>query len=304
MMKTKDDVLEARFWGVRGSLPSPGPDTLTVGGNTACLEITGGGTRVILDAGSGLRALGDALMASGQHREVTLLLSHVHWDHVMGLPFFTPLYVPGTRIRIMAGPLGSSLGCTLSDVLAKQMMQPMFPVDFASVGADVSTHEVPRRGSFDVGALHIDTAELVHPDPVTAYRVSFGGRSVVYATDTEHREGAVDPTLVALARGADVLIYDAQYTPEEYRGESGPPRRGWGHSTYEAGVAVARAAGVKTLALFHHDPRRTDDGVADIVQRARAIFPDTVAAREGVSIRLEAQPERATPSGRGAHSMQ
>jgi len=283
-----DDALEVRFWGVRGSLPSPGPDTVVVGGNTACVEVTGGGSRVILDAGSGLRALGDALVARGEHREVDLLLTHVHWDHVMGLPFFTPLYIPGTRVRITAGPLGSALGLTLRDVLAKQMMQPMFPVDFTSVGAEVTTREIPRRGRFEVGALMIDTAELVHPDPVTAYRVSFGGRSVVFATDTEHRDGEIDPTLAQLARGADVLIYDAQYTPEEYDGRVGPSRRGWGHSTYEAGVALARAAGVKSLALFHHDPRRSDDAVAEIVQRARAIFPETIAAREGVAMRFEA----------------
>jgi phosphoribosyl 1,2-cyclic phosphodiesterase len=280
----KEDVLELSFWGVRGSLPSPGPDTVIVGGNTACVEVTGGGSRVILDAGSGLRALGDSLVAKGEHRDVDVLLSHVHWDHVMGLPFFTPLYIPGARVRVHAGPLG----IPLNDVLAKQMQQPMFPIDLTSVGADVSTHELPRRGVMDFGALTVHTAELNHPDPVTAYRVSYGGRSIVYATDTEHRDGMIDGTLASLARGADVLIYDAQYTPEEYAGKVGPSKRGWGHSTYAAGVELARAAGVKTLVLFHHDPRRSDDGVADIVRRARELFPETVAAREGLSIRLEA----------------
>lgn len=287
-----DDALELLFWGVRGSIPSPGADTAMVGGNTSCLEVTGGGTRLILDAGSGLRALGEKLIAEKAHRQVTIFLSHVHWDHVMGLPFFTPLYVPGAEITIGAGP--SSV--PLRDVLKRQMSAPMFPVDFDGVGSKVTTIELPEQGAVDVGALRVTVAKLNHPDPVLAYRVSYGGRSIVYATDTEHREGEIDMTLVALARGADVLVYDAQYTPEEYAGTAGPSRKGWGHSTFEAGAAVARAAGVKTLALFHHDPTRSDEGVAAIVKRAREIFPNTVAAREGLSFSLEPSAGEGTRS--------
>jgi phosphoribosyl 1,2-cyclic phosphodiesterase len=282
-MRKNEDALVVRFWGVRGSIPSPGADTAVVGGNTSCVEVIGGGTRLVLDAGSGLRALGDSLVAEGAHQSTFILLSHVHWDHVMGLPFFTPLYMKGSRITIAAGPTG----VLLRDVLKRQMSAPMFPVDFDGIGAEVATVELPEEGSIDVGALRVTIARLNHPDPVLAFRISYGGRSVVYATDTEHREGEIDPTLVHLCRGADALIYDAQYTPEEYDGKVGPSRRGWGHSTYAAGVDIARAARVKTLALFHHDPRRTDDGVAEIVQRARASFPSTVAAREGLTMRFE-----------------
>jgi phosphoribosyl 1,2-cyclic phosphodiesterase len=281
-----EDALEIRFWGVRGSLPSPGPETAMVGGNTSCVEVKGGGSRIILDAGSGLRALGDALVARGEAKDLTILLSHVHWDHVMGLPFFVPLYTAEKPIVIAAGPIG----VPILEALERQMMPPLFPVSFDAVRARVRTVDLAADTAFDVGALHVTMLPLVHPDPVIAYRISFGGRSVVYATDTEHSEGTIDARLAAFARQADVLIYDAQYTPEEYRGEVGPPRRGWGHSTFAAGAELARAAEVKTLALFHHDPRRTDDEVGAIVRRAREVFPHTVAAREGLSLRAESVP--------------
>ena len=291
MTVNEDDALEVRFWGVRGSIPSPGSDTAIVGGNTSCVEVSGGGTRLVLDAGSGIRGLGDRLVADGAHRSVHVLLSHVHWDHVMGLPFFGPLYMPGVDLTISAGPSGTPL----RDVLKRQMSAPMFPVDFDRVGARVRTCELPEQGSIDIGALRVTIAKLNHPDPVLAFRVSYGGRSVVYATDTEHREGEVDQTLVRLSRGADVLIYDAQYTPEEYAGEAGPSRKGWGHSTFAAGADVARAAGVKTLALFHHDPKRTDESASEIVKRSRVLFPDTVAAREGLALRFESHSPKPLP---------
>jgi phosphoribosyl 1,2-cyclic phosphodiesterase len=279
-----ENDLQVRFWGVRGSIPVPGPATVGVGGNTACVEVCGGGSRLVLDAGSGLRGLGDALLASGEHRDVTLVLSHVHWDHIMGLPFFAPLYVPGVRLTVAAGPAGRG-GESLRDVLRRQMSAPMFPVDLTDVGAEVVCRDLREGESFSVGALRVEAARLNHPDPVYAFRVSHGGRSVVYATDTEHY-ACVDPRLERLARGADLLIYDAQYTPEEYAGEAGPCRAGWGHSTYRAGAELARAAGAQALALFHHDPGRDDAQVAALVERARSLFPRTFAAREGLTVGL------------------
>jgi phosphoribosyl 1,2-cyclic phosphodiesterase len=278
-----DDRLSIRFWGVRGSIPAPGPDTAVVGGNTSCVEINGGGTRLVLDAGSGLRLLGDEMMTRGAHREqpVHLLLSHVHWDHVMGLPFFTPLYVPGTEIHVATGPSGAPL----RDLLRRQMSAPMFPVDLERAAAKLVTHDLVDGQRLRVGALEVEVARLNHPDPVYGYRIEHGGRSVVYATDTEHY-ACVDPRLLRLARGADLLIYDAQYTPEEYRGEVGMAKVGWGHSTFAAGAEIAAAAGVQKLCLFHHDPRRTDEGVAALLRRARELFPETVAAREGLTLEL------------------
>lgn len=278
------DKLEVRFWGVRGSIPSPGQDTVVVGGNTSCVEITGGGSRVILDAGSGLRGLGDALVARGEHRHTTMLLSHVHWDHVMGLPFFAPLYMPGCTVEITSGPSGQPL----REVLRRQMSAPMFPIDFDQLAGTVRCTEEEPGARLSLGAITADIALLHHPDPVYAYRLHYAGRSVVYATDHEHGRGDVDAGLVAFARDADVLVYDAQYTPEEYAGAAGPARKGWGHSTFAAGARIAAAASVKTLVLFHHDPGRSDEGVKEIVRRARVSFPSTVAAREGLSLSLEA----------------
>jgi phosphoribosyl 1,2-cyclic phosphodiesterase len=270
-----------RFWGVRGSLPSPGQETAVVGGNTPCVEIVGGDTRLVLDAGSGLRALGDARMAEGRFRRTDLLLSHVHWDHVMGLPFYTPIYVPGSEVHIASGPLGAPL----RELLHRQMSAPMFPVDLEAIGSTLTTRELDPSAVHAFGELSVRLLRVAHPDPCFAFRIEHRGRVVVYATDVEH-ETVPAAELVAFVRDADLLIYDAQFTPDEYEGRTGPSRRGWGHSTYEAGASLARAADVRTLALFHHDPRRTDEGVAELSRLARALFPATIVAREGLSVSL------------------
>jgi phosphoribosyl 1,2-cyclic phosphodiesterase len=268
-----------RFWGVRGSVASPGPDTVKVGGNTSCVEVMAGGTRIILDAGTGLRRLGDSLLPHGPV-DATLLLSHMHWDHIQGLPFFAPLYQPTTRLHVVSGPSG--MPCR--DVLRRQMSTPTFPVDLDATPASMSFLEVRDRQRFIVGDAEVTVARANHPDAVYAWRIEHKGRAVVYATDTEHY-ACVDPRLKALSRGADLLIYDAQYLPTEYTGEAGMSRVGWGHSTWEAAVALAEAAGVGQLVLFHHDPTRDDDGVARIEALAQRRFVDTIAAREG--LRLE-----------------
>jgi phosphoribosyl 1,2-cyclic phosphodiesterase len=269
--------LSIRFWGVRGSCPSPGPETAGVGGNTSCVEVVAGSTRFALDAGTGLRRLGAHL---AQQRsgpvELTVLLSHVHWDHIQGLPFFGPIYAPGTRIVLAGG----ATGVPLPDTLRRQMSAPTFPVDWNDVPAAREYLELRDGSCTRLGDADVRTARANHPDAVFAYRVEHGGHSIVYATDTEHYS-CVDPRLVALARGADVLVYDAQYLPEEYASKVG-----WGHSTYDAGAALARAAGVRKLVLFHHDPGRSDDDVARIEERARSVFDDVVAAREGLAIEL------------------
>jgi phosphoribosyl 1,2-cyclic phosphodiesterase len=271
--------LSIRFWGVRGSCPSPGPETASVGGNTSCVEVVAGDTRIALDAGTGLRRLGvDLLARSRGPVELTVLLSHVHWDHIQGLPFFAPIYVPGTRLRLAGGVTGTPL----RDTLRRQMSAPTFPVDWNDVPAERSYVELRDGATTRVGDAEVRAARANHPDAVFAYRVEHEGHAVVYATDTEHY-ACVDPRLVALARDADVLIYDAQYLPEEYAGKVG-----WGHSTYEAGAALARAANVGKLVLFHHDPGRTDHAVAAIERRARDVFGDVTAAREGMTIELGA----------------
>ena len=266
--------LTVRFLGVRGSIATPGAE-LSAGGNTACLEVCAGDTRIILDAGTGLRTLGDERMAGGP-RHSTILLSHLHWDHVCGLPFFTPVYVPGHRVEIASGPNGV---LPLEEAIRGIFRAPFFPVDFTDLGGQVTTRELRSTDRFTIGDIEITMARLNHPDPVYGFRLEHGGHSIVYATDTEHF-ACVDPTLKKLAAGADILVYDSQYTPDEY-----PSKVGWGHSTWQAGADLARAAGVPQLVLFHHDPARTDAQLAAIEATARDALPGTVAAREGMILR-------------------
>ena len=268
-MTTHD--LTVRFLGVRGSIATPGAE-MSAGGNTACLEIRAGDTRIVLDAGTGLRVLGDERMAQGI-RNTTILLSHLHWDHVAGLPFFTPVYVPGHRVEIASGPNGVM---PLEQAMRELFRAPFFPVAFDDLGGTVTARELRANDRFTIGDISITMARLNHPDPVYGFRLEHDGQSIVYATDTEHF-ACVDPALAKLASGADILIYDSQYTPEEY-----PSKVGWGHSTWAAGVELARAAAVPQLVLFHHDPARTDAQLAALEATARAVLPGTVAAREGL----------------------
>jgi phosphoribosyl 1,2-cyclic phosphodiesterase len=273
--------MRIEFWGVRGSIASPGPETALVGGNTSCVEVRCGETRIVLDAGTGLRRLGDALMAelaeTKKPLEVNLLLSHFHWDHIQGIPFFVPAYVPSTKLSVWGAQNGS---LTLRQTLALQMTAPVFPVRLDELPSKLELHEVRAGQSFEVGGVVVRAAKLNHPGGVHAYRIEHGGRSLVFATDTEHY-ACVDPALLALAKGADVLVYDSQYTEEEY-----VRKVGWGHSTYERGCEIARAAGVGQYVLFHHDPSRTDAQVATLEERARTLFDASIAAREGMVIDL------------------
>ncbi len=273
-----------RFWGVRGSIAAPGPETATVGGNTSCVEVVCGASRFILDSGTGIRALGDALMKQGPV-EATLLLSHHHWDHIQGLPFFTPIYIPTTKLTVV-GPQTDRLSNI--DVLEHQMSSPVFPVRLEELPCALETREVMAGDVLELGGARIRVAKANHPGGSLAYRIDYGGRSVVYATDTEHYS-CVDPALRALALGADVLIYDSQYTPAEYRGECGPSKVGWGHSTYEDGAKLAHSADVGQYVLFHHDPRRNDEQVAHVERLAQSRFAGSVAAREGMVIELPAR---------------
>ncbi len=279
--------MRIKFWGVRGSIASPGPETAAIGGNTSCVEVLCGGTRFILDAGTGIRKLGDSLLAQGPV-EATLLLSHLHWDHIQGLPFFVPAYLPSTKLTI-AGTANGVM--SLSDALSHQMTAPVFPVRLDELGAQLRLREIKNGERFDVGEATVRVARLNHPGGVQAYRIEHEGRSLVYATDTEHY-ACVDPTLRALCEGADVLIYDSQYTPDEYAGVTGRSKVGWGHSTYVAGVELAKSAGVGQYVLFHHDPTRSDAGVIDLERRAQELFAPSIAAREGLVLSLD-QPARA-----------
>lgn len=269
------------FWGVRGSIASPGPETVEVGGNTSCVEVVCGNRHIILDSGTGIRALGQRFIRERKRPQLTILYSHLHWDHLQGLPFFTPLYVPGTEI-CFCGPKG------IEEALSTQMGDPGFPVRLSDVPARLAFEELGDglRVPID-GGITVTCARLNHPGGVLGYRIDYAGHSVVYATDTEHYS-CPDPKLVKLADGADLLIYDAQYDDEEYAGLAGPPRTGWGHSTFSEGVRVADAARVRQLALYHHDPTHSDDKVRELERRAAILRPGSFACREGQTVVLAA----------------
>ncbi len=275
------------FWGVRGSIPCPGPDTVGVGGNTSCVEVRAGKAVLVFDGGTGLRLLGKRMLKEMPFT-AHLFFSHVHWDHIQGFPFFDPAFVRGNVIHLYGG---NNVSRTLEETLAGQMDHPSFPVHLTEMGAEMVFHGVSDRKPVEVDAgdgtkAVVSAAPGNHPNGVWAYRVDHAGHSVVYATDTAHY-AVVDQKLLKLAQGAEVLIYDSQYTPEEYAGQTGGgPKLGWGHSTFEEAVKLAKAANVKKLVLYHHDPMQSDAAVAEKEKRARALFSNCEAAREGLVIEL------------------
>lgn len=276
-------MFRVRFWGVRGSIPVPGPDTAEIGGNTSCVEVRCGDTRIIFDGGTGLRLLGNSWMRE-MPLTAHLFFSHVHWDHIQGFPFFGPAFVPGNTIHMYGG---ANVTGTVETALAGQMEMPNFPVHLSMLPAKLHFHDLHEGEAVVIDdEVRVGNAAGNHPGGVFAYRVDYRGRSLVYATDTEHYS-IPDPKLVALARGADLLIYDTMYTPEEYAGQTGGvPKTGWGHSHISAGVDLVKAAGVRRYVLFHHDPVQTDAMVREKERRARELFPDSICAYEGLSIDL------------------
>lgn len=268
-------MVKVKYYGVRGSIPAPDPGTVKYGGNTLCVAIWNADNLVILDGGTGLRVLGDELMSTpfGRGRgQATFLFSHFHWDHIQGFPFFVPAYIPGNSFELY-GP--SIAGVSLEDTLRQQQEYQNFPVSIAEMPSTLVFTNLKRGQILDINGMEITNRRLNHPAGVFAYRISSQGKSIVYATDTEHYS-APDPTLLELADHSDVLIYDAAYTPEQYKDHVG-----WGHSTYEEGIKIAKAANVEELHLFHFDASLSDDIIDDIVKKARKDFPNTFAAREG-----------------------
>lgn len=269
-----------RFWGVRGSIASPGPETVRYGANTACVELRCGDHLVICDAGTGLRPLGQALVAAGQAVEADLLCSHTHVDHICGFPFFAPIYLAGNRFRIWAGHAAAH--GDIGAAFRLMMTPPLFPDVMDTLAAAVEFKNFTAGDTLTLRpGLVARTAALNHPGGATAYRVEWSGKSLAYTTDTEHRAEGPDAAVVALAAGADAMIYDANYTDEDY-----PRHSGWGHSTWQEGVKLARAAGVRHLVLFHHDPARTDAMLDDIARKVTAAHPGAIVAREGLTLSL------------------
>lgn len=265
-----------RFWGVRGSIACPGQETVRYGGNTSCLEVFCGGKRLIFDAGTGLRPLGDTLGSGNGPVQGDIFLSHTHFDHICGIPFFKPFYVKGNKFRVWAGHLMPKY--TLQEVLANMMVEPLFPVPSKIFEPQVEYLDFRSGDELNpFGGVVIKTAPLNHPDRATGYRVEFEGRSMCYITDTGHVEGQRDEALVSFVRDADLMVYDSTYTDEEF-----PRYRDYGHSTWQEGVRVAAEAGVKRAVIFHHDPAHDDIFMDRISAEAEAMRPGTVVAREGM----------------------
>jgi phosphoribosyl 1,2-cyclic phosphodiesterase/ActR/RegA family two-component response regulator len=290
-----------KFWGVRGSIPTPGPTTVQYGGNTSCVEVRADGQIIILDAGTGMRLLGQQLAAEfeSQPIDATLLLTHTHWDHIQGLPFFQPVYKPQNHLRIL-GFEGARHG--LEVVLAGQMESPFFPIGLREVPANVRIDEL-KEMSFNVGPVRVEAAFANHPGICVGYRLFTSGGSIAFFPDNEPFPEAALPTravggaeasarsfaksenrkMIDFLRGTDVLIMDTQYDVSEYQRHTG-----WGHGCLDDVVSLALEAEAKTLFLFHHDPCHDDAKISQMLDHARKL----VAARKA-SLRVEAAREGA-----------
>lgn len=269
-----------QFWGVRGSIACSGPRTARYGGNTSSLEVRCGGRMLLFDAGTGLRYLGNSLSDSSPI-DADLFLTHTHFDHVCGLPFFRPFFQPQNRFRLWAGHLGE--GMTLRRVLGEFMMSPLFPVPPQVFRARMEYREFKAGDTLHPAeGIALRTAPLNHPDGATGYRVDYGGRSICYLTDTEHVPGAPDRNILGLIAGADLVIYDSMYTDAEYDAYVG-----WGHSTWQEGVRLCRAAGAKRLAVFHHDPEHEDDMLDGVAREVEKELPGSIVARDGLVVGVD-----------------
>ncbi len=269
-----------RFWGVRGTVPCPGEQTLRYGGNTACVEVRCGRHRLIFDAGTGIRMLGREWERNGSHHKAHVFLTHTHVDHINGIPFFRPAYDGRNCLELWCGHLLPQ-GMRLKPVLDTLMQRPYFPVPLDIMHACLGFHDFEAGAVLEpVSGVRIRTTPLNHPGGATGYRVEFAGRAVCYLTDLEHHEGHRDEALVSFAEGADIVIYDATYTDEEY-----PRFRGWGHSTWQEGVRLCEAARAGRLVTFHHDPDRDDEALERIAREMDRVRPGSVVAREGLVLR-------------------
>ena len=277
-----------RCWGARGSIPVSGPEYLKYGGDTTCLEIrTADDAIIIVDAGSGIRRLGNRLLAEGRF-EYSMVFTHSHWDHILGFPFFKPIYRKEAFIHMCGCPFNEE---SVKEMIAKVMSSPNFPVDYNNVRAQISYQE-SCQSSFAVRSLTIDPIRASHPNSGIGYKFSEHGKTFVFLTDNEltHRHpGGLDfADYVRFAAGADLLFHDSEFTEEEYR-----TKKGWGHSTYRAALQLALDAGVKKFGLFHHNQERTDEALDEIADNCRKIVAgrgsslECFAVREGMEIRLE-----------------
>jgi phosphoribosyl 1,2-cyclic phosphodiesterase len=287
----KTPIAKLSFWGVRGSTPTVDPATWRYGGNTPCLELLApDGTQFILDCGTGLRMLGGRWSAPSVNpsAETHIFVTHYHWDHIQGMPFFAPLYAENNEFHFYSFRSKFLGRDSLKQVFEAQMAMPYFPVDLSAMNAKRKFKELGGGDSFKIRANKITAQWLNHPQGCLGFRIETPAGTVVYATDNEPGDPKLDESLRELAKGADIFINDAQYTPEQLA----TTRRGWGHSSWREGVRVAREVGAKTLVLFHHDPDSTDRMVDSLLRLAREEFDSVFAASEGMVITLGGAGEK------------
>jgi len=270
--------MDVTFWGVRGSLPCSSPDHVRYGGNTSCVSLRCGSIDLVFDAGTGIRQYGQWLSKHGTH-QIALLLSHTHWDHINGFPFFSPAYDPRFNIAIYAGHLKTQ-GMSVKQVLESQMTAPTFPITMDTMSSTLSFTDFIAGETINLAPhVEIKTANLNHPNHATGYRVTYQGYSVCYVTDTEHQLGSINENILNLIAGADLVIYDCTYTDEEFLS-----RVSWGHSTWQEGVRLCRAAQSKRLAIFHHDPDHDDVFMDQVARSAERMWSGSFVAREGMTL--------------------
>ncbi len=266
-----------RVWGARGSLPAPAEGNCEYGTNSPCVEIRCGPHILVFDVGSGAESLGLLLAREGV-KEFDVFLSHCHLDHVMGLPFMKPLYNPAVRVRLYAGHFLDDMTCR--EMVERFMAPPFFPITPSVFHAHLSFRDFrPPAVLTPHPGIVISTVRLNHPNGAVGYRIDYAGRSVCYITDNEHVPGHPDEKLLALLKGAQIMIYDCMYTDAEFKS-----CQGFGHSTWEEGVRLCEAAGVERLVIFHHRPGRDDEGLKRIGAEAKARFPGAVVARTGLEL--------------------
>ncbi|MEM1171635.1 MAG: MBL fold metallo-hydrolase [Cyanobacteria bacterium P01_H01_bin.35] len=267
-----------KFWGVRGSVPTPGKDTVRYGGNTSCIEMQIAGKRLIFDGGTGMRELGKELIQETPV-EACIFFTHYHWDHIQGFPLFTPAFTSGNCFHIYGAipPEGESMKQHFID----RVLHYNSPVPLRGMQADLRFYELQHGQKMILHGIEIETGSLNHPNTAMGYRVTWNGRSAVYCSDTEHFPDGLDESVVNLARDADVLIYDAMYTDDEYHNPKSS-KVGWGHSTWQEAIKVAEAAGVRRVVIFHHEPSHSDDFLDEMAEEVKVSFPLAVMAREGL----------------------
>jgi len=258
-----------RCWGARGSIPVSGKEYVKYGGDTTCLEIrTKDDEIIIIDAGTGIRALGNKLLSEGR-REFNLIFTHSHWDHILGFPFFKPIYFKGTRINMFGCPFAQN---SIKQIISRTMIIPNFPVNFDDVMVKISYHEECKK-TFFIGSITVAPILLSHPNQGMGYKFTEDGKSFIFMTDNEftfkHPGGLDYQDYLNFAEGADFLIHDAEYTEEEYK-----RTKMWGHSVYKDALRLAIEAKVKKFGLFHHNQDRTDEAIDNIVQDCQRIIKE------------------------------